>query len=292
MKNSVCAILEVLFCSVIMTSCVDEIPLDKDEGVGKPSILPEVVTKIFSVSFESRSADVKASLQDKDNFGKVYWESGDEITMFALTDQGLVSAQRFYTDQEGPVADFTNEDGIYLASDYYAVYPHTSDKGYQYVCRSDNYSHRLSSAGTLSMVYMSSSPAVKDAASGFSALAAGKVSADGKTMLMKNVGGLIAFDIIDSDITSVTLYDNSGKDLSGIVTAVFDKDGIPVVTSVEGSNMIRMVPASGNVFEPAHTISVYLLPSLKVDLNSCLPILKRSMQSCQATMLSLWNEAK
>ena len=111
-------------------------------------------------------------------------------------------------------------------------------------------------------------------------------------MLMKNVGGLIAFDIIDSDITSVTLYDNSGKDLSGIVTAVFDKDGIPVVTSVEGSNMIRMVPASGNVFEPAHTISVYLLPSLKVDLNSCLPILKRSMQSCQATMLSLWNEAK
>lgn len=242
-------IFGALAFSVVLSSCIDEITSGKDEGNGPAPAVPEIVSKTFSASLESGSKDGKASLQDQENFGKVYWESGDEITMFALTDGGLVSAQRFYTEQEGPVADFTNDDGIYQDSHYYAVYPHTSDNNYQYVYRSDNYAHKLSSEGELSMIQMSSSPAVKDGASGFSALAAGKVSEDGRTLLMKNVGGLISFDITDPDITSVTLYSNSGEDISGVVTAVIDKNGIPVVTSVEGSNMVRIVPANGSVFE-------------------------------------------
>ena len=86
-------------------------------------------------------------------------------------------------------------------------------------------------------------------ATSIDALAAGKVAADGKTLHMKNVGGLVSFEIADPDITSVTLFGNAGEVLAGVVTAAFDKDGIPVVRSVEGSNMIRMVPAKGSVFE-------------------------------------------
>lgn len=230
-----------------MSSCVKEDLTEQQGTSDKPSV--ELVSKTFSASLEAGCSNAKASLESGENLGKVLWESGDQMTLLALTDAGSVSAHCLTTKDSGPVADFTNEEGVALAKDYYAVYPHTSDSKYKYVYRGENYTHNLTSEGSLSLIHMSSHQATKDASTGFDALAAGKVAADGKTLHMKNVGGLVSFEIADSDITSVTLYGNAGEVLAGVITAAFDKDGIPVVTSVEGSNMIRMVPAKGSVFE-------------------------------------------
>ena len=139
-----------------------------------------------------------------------------------------------------------------LASDYYAVYPDMSGDRYPYVKKADGtgYGHDISSDATLSMVLQSSQPSSVGASTKFNAIAAGKVEEDGKTLHMKNVCGLISLNITDPDITSVTLYGHSDEPLAGKITAAFDEQGIPVVTSVEGSNMVRIVPLKGSVFTP------------------------------------------
>ena len=236
-----------LFSAMILTSCVEEnFREDDSEDVSSENL----ISKTFSATLEGGSA-LKSSLQGGADFGKVYWEKGDQMTILALAG-GKVSTYAFSTDDEGPAADFTNKDGVALASDYYAVYPDMSGDRYPYVKKADGtgYGHDMSSDATLSMVLQSSQPSSIGASTKFNAIAAGKVEEDGKTLHMKNVCGLISLNITDSDITSVTLYGNSGEQLSGKLTAAFDEKGIPVVSSTEGSNMVRIVPLKGSTFAP------------------------------------------
>ena len=236
-----------LLSAMILTSCVEEnFREDDSEDVSSENL----ISKTFSATLEEGSA-LRSSLQGGADFGKVYWEKGDQMTILALAG-GKVSTYAFSTDDEGPAADFTNKDGVALASDYYAVYPDMSGDWYPYVKKADGtgYGHDISSDATLSMVLQSSQPSSVGASTKFNAIAAGKVEEDGKTLHMKNVCGLISLNITDSDITSVTLYGNSGEQLSGKLTAAFDEKGIPVVSSTEGSNMVRIVPLKGSTFAP------------------------------------------
>ena len=232
---------------MIFTSCLEE-EFNED---GSDNATPEtLISKTFSATLENFSVS-KASLQDGADVGKVHWEKRDQMTILAL-DGGVVSTYAFSTDQEGPVADFTNIDGVVAASDYYAVYPHTSSDRYLYVKKGEGtgYGHDISSDAKLSLILQSSQPSSIDASKKSNALVVGLVDEDGETLAMKNLGGLLALNISDLDITSVTIYGNAGEILAGKLTAAFDEKGIPVVSSTEGSNMVRIVPLSGSTFEP------------------------------------------
>ena len=242
-------IYAILWClaAISLSSCIEE---EFSDDASSDIVAGTLITKIFSASLEN-DAPSRASLQDGADYGKVYWEKGDQITVMAAVD-GLVSTCAFSTEDEGAVAEFTNKDGVVMASDYYAVYPHMSDDRYKYVKKAEGtgYGHEMSADATLSLVLQSSQPSSVGSSSKFNALSAGKVAEDGTTLHMKNVGGLIALEIKDPDITSVTLYGNSGEVLAGKITAAFDEKGLPVVSSVEGSNMVRIVPLKGTAFTP------------------------------------------
>ena len=240
---------------MLFVSCVEE-EFEKEASEETPS--ESLVSKTFSAILESGTEEEnesvvgnRASLQDGADFGKVYWEKGDQLTVMAVTNS-LVSTSAFSTEGEGESADFTNTDGVVMASDYYAVYPHMSDDRYLYVKKTagTGYGHDMSPEGVMTLVLQSSQPSSAGSSTKFNALAAGKVAEDGKTLHMKNVGGLISLNIIDTDITSVTLYGHQGEPLAGKITAAFDETGVPVITSVEGSNMVRIVPLKGSVFSP------------------------------------------
>ena len=117
-----------LLSAVIFTSCVEEnFREDESEDLSSDNL----ISKTFSATLEGGCA-LKSSLQDGADFGKVYWEKGDQMTILALAG-GKVSTYPFSTDDEGPAADFTNKDGVALASDYYAVYPDMSGDRYPYL---------------------------------------------------------------------------------------------------------------------------------------------------------------
>ena len=231
--------------ALLLISCIKE---EFNDDSPEQDSSADLISKTFSATLENSPVS-KASLQDGANFGKVYWEKGDQMTILSLEGE-TVSTSAFSTDDEGAVADFTNEDGVVMASDYYAVYPHMSDDRYLYVKKAEGtgYGHSLSSDASLSMVLQSSQPSSVGASTKFNALAAGKVEEDGKTLHMKNVCGLISLEITDSDITSITLYGNSGEQIAGKITAAFDSHGIPLISSTEGSNMVRIVPLNGSTF--------------------------------------------
>lgn len=239
----------VIWClsAMIFTSCLEE-PLKDD---GQENRQPEsLISKTFTATLENYAVS-KAAMQDGADFGKVNWERRDQMTILALND-GTVSTYAFSTDEEGPSADFTNIDGVVASSDYYAVFPHMSPDRYLYVKKSagNAYGHDISSDAALSMAMQSSQPSSAGSSTKSNALAAGVVAEDGITLHMKNVGGLVALNISESDITSVTIYGNSGESLAGRITAVYNNQGIPVVSSTEGSNMVRIVPLKDSAFAP------------------------------------------
>ena len=265
--------------ALILTACVEE-NFTEDNSGNTSSV--SLISKTFSATLEGGCA-LKSSLQDGADFGKVYWEKGDQMTILALAG-GEVSTYAFSTDDEGPAADFTNKDGVALASDYYAVYPDMSGDRYPYVKKADGtgYGHDMSSDATLSMVLQSSQPSSIGATTKFNALTAGKVEADGETLHMKNVCGLISFNIADTDITSVTLYGNSGETLAGKLTAAFNEHGIPVVSSTEGSNMVRIVPLKGSTFNPG----TYYFTIPPTEFKEGLTLLFTNSSSQFATLVS------
>ena len=183
--------------------------------------------------------------------GKVYWENGDAISVIAVGEDGAVTSYKFTTTDEGPEATFTN-DKVALAENYYAVYPHNDVVRFpDLVDESTNakyvnvWKHSVSE-GVLN-TYIPSTQKVSENASGLGALSAGVVASDGNVQF-KNIGGLIEINIPVEEIEHVILYGNAGESIVGNLYSAFGEDGLPVVTSVVGSNMVRMVPASGSTF--------------------------------------------
>lgn len=240
--------IRLKYLIVVLAAVVACMP-EEQIGPGNPldssrELFPMTITATLDKS-------TKASMQTGDDFGKVYWESGDSLAVIALHEDGSSSLHAFGTDDEGPVAEFSNKKGVPLASDYYGIYPYFSPDVHKYVNRgstNSGYDHGVSQNGEVSLVRHSSQRSSAGALKDFNALSVGKVEADGRTLSMKNIGGLIALNIRDTDITSVTMYGNSGEILSGTFTTVLDSDGIPQITSVEGSNMVRIVPSGDSCF--------------------------------------------
>ena len=206
----------------------------------------ELVPLTISATLES--GQTKTSLQEG---GKVHWEKGDAMTVLAVAEDATVTSYKFTTTDEGEEATFTN-DKVALAENYYAVYPHNDVVRFpDLVDESANakyvnvWKHSVSE-GVLN-TYIPSTQKVSENASGLGALSAGVVASDGNVQF-KNIGGLIEINIPVEEIEHVILYGNAGESIVGNLYSAFGEDGLPVVTSVVGSNMVRMVPASGSTF--------------------------------------------
>ena len=224
-------------------ACQNEDMLD---GGAQNGTSVELVPLTISATLESGLT--KTTLQPG---GKVYWENGDAMTVLAVAEDATVTSYKFTTTDEGEEATFTN-DKVALAENYYAVYPHNDVVRFpDLVDESANakyvnvWKHSVSE-GVLN-TYIPSTQKVSENASGLGALSAGVVASDGNVQF-KNIGGLIEIDIPVEEIEHVILYGNAGESIVGNLYSAFGEDGLPVVTSVVGSNMVRMVPASGSTF--------------------------------------------
>ena len=224
----------------------------------------ELVPLTISATLESDQT--KTSLQEG---GKVYWENGDAMTVLAVGEDATVTSYQFTTTDEGPEATFTNADNVALAENYYAVYPHTDKTRLPYLYDGRE-GWEVSVVDSKLRVYFPSmqklSP-IGESATPLDAYSVGIVAAD-ETVAMKNLGGLIELNIPETGVEHVILYGNAGEDIVGNAYVTFGEDGLPVISSLEGSNMVRVVPAAGGSF----AVGKYYINVLPVTFSAGLTV--------------------
>ena len=199
----------------------------------------------LTITATLENGQTKTALQEG---GKVYWENGDAMTVLAVGEDATVTSYKFTTADEGAEATFTNENEVPLAPNYYAVYPHTDKDRLPYL-NSTSYSSWICSVvdSKLKVYFPSMQKVSQSGTEGLDAYSVGVVAEDG-TVAMKNLGGLIKINIPVDDIEHVILYANAEEDIVGNAYVTFGEDGLPAISSVDGSNMVRIVPASGKTF--------------------------------------------
>ena len=237
----------------------------------------ELVPLTISATLESDQT--KTSLQEG---GKVYWENGDAMTVLAVGEDGAVTSYKFTTTDEGAEATFTNENDVALAENYYAVYPHTDKTRLPYLDDKAISSWGCSVVDSKLKVYFPSLQKVSaDGTTGFDAYSVGVVAEEG-TVAMKNLGGLIKINIPVEGIEHVILYGNSDETIVGNAYVTFDENGLPVISSVDGSNMVRIVPASGKTF----AIGEYYINVLPVTFSDGLSVVYTKSDDTWASVRS------
>ena len=233
----------------------------------------------LTINAKLESGETKTSLQQG---GKVHWEKGDAMTVLAVGEDGAVTSYKFTTENEGPVATFTGD--VPLAKDYYVVYPHTDETRLAYLINKSTYpnSWKCNVVESKLKVYFPSMQMVsKDGAKRLDAYSVGIITEEG-TVAMKNLGGLIKINIPVEGIEHVILYGNSDETIVGNAYVTFDENGLPVITSVDGSNMVRIVPASGKTFE----IGEYYINVLPVTFSKGLSVIYTKSDDTWASVRS------
>ena len=210
----------------------------------------------FTINATLEGGETKTTLEAG---GKVYWESGDAITVLGVGEDGTVGSYKFTTTEGGRSTLF--EGKVELAENYYAVYPHTDADRLGYL--HDEYdSWKCSVADSKLKVYfpsMQKVTAIGESATSLDAYSVGVVAEDG-TVEFKNLGGLIEINIPEEGIDHVVLYGNAGETIVGNAYVTFGEDGLPIISSVEGSNMVRIVPAKGSTFAVGEKYYINVLP--------------------------------
>ena len=255
-------------------ACQNEDMLD---GGAQNGTSVELVPLTISATLESDQT--KTSLQEG---GKVYWENGDAMTVLAVGEDGAVTSYKFTTTDEGAEATFTNENDVALAENYYAVYPHTDKTRLPYLDDKAISSWGCSVVDSKLKVYFPSLQKVSaDGTTGFDAYSVGVVTEE-CTVAMKNLGGLIKINIPVEGIEHVILYGNSDETIVGNAYVTFDENGLPVISSVDGSNMVRIVPASGKTF----AIGEYYINVLPVTFSDGLSVVYTKSDDTWASVRS------
>lgn len=183
------------------------------------------------------ASNTKTVLDADDN---VLWEGNEHISIFDGSGN-----RDFYTEESGASAIFSGEAEAALT--YYALYPYTS-------------SAELND-GEISIRTSHYQSGVNGSFGSGDNLSAARTT--GNSFTMKNIGGLIAFTLTSSDITSVTLRGNNNEWLTGDATISFDESGIPSIAST-GQRLqygsILLTPSSGDTFAPG-TYYIFVPPT-------------------------------
>ena len=204
----------------------------------------------LTITATLENGQTKTALQEG---GKVYWENGDAMTVLAVGEDATVTSYQFTTTDEGAEATFTNADNVTLAENYYAVYPHNDVARFPYLVdqsvqeKAVNIWKHTYTSNKLKTYLPSFQKVAQNGSKSLDALSAGIVTESGDVSL-KNIGGLIEIYIPVDGIKSVILYGNNNESIVGNIYSAFGEDGLPVISSIEGSNMVRIVPESGSTF--------------------------------------------
>lgn len=237
MKKSIFTRFAAAALVLAAVSCQNEEMLDTGQNGASVELVPFTVTATFETE------PTKTSLQED---GKVFWENGDAMNILAVAEDGAVTSYKFTTTDEGAEAKFDGD--VALAKNYYAVYPYT-DKGrlgYLHDARAASWQTTVKDS-KLKVYFPSMQKVYASGAKHMDAYSVGVVADDG-SVAMKNLGGLIKINIPVEGVEHVILYGNAGESIVGNAYVTFDEEGLPVVSSVDGSNMVRIVPATGSTF--------------------------------------------
>ena len=157
-----------------------------------------------------------------------FWSGEDKIAVFD-------PARHLFTISEcsGSTALFEGEIGNAPADTLYAAYP---------------FDAALSASGsTVSMVLPSEQRVPDGLAVDQAAMLSAAYTSGGSTLYFRNVGGLLRFEIKESDVTSVKIEGNGGEPLAGSLS-VDCTTGVSSVTAASSS--VTVVPQSGGAFAP------------------------------------------
>lgn len=261
MKKTIFTRLAMAALAVAAIGCQREDALiDGGQNGSSANLVP------FTINATLEGGETKTTLDEES--GKVYWESGDAITVLGVGEDGAVNSYKFTTEEGGSSTLFKGE--VELAKDYYVIYPHTDKTRLPYLYAGRK-GWEVSVVDSKLKVYFPSmqklSPIGKSATP-LEAYSVGVVAEDG-TVAMKNLGGLIEFNIPETGVEHVILYGNAGEEIVGNAYVTFGEDGLPVISSLEGSNMVRVVPAAGGTF----AVGKYYINVLPVTFSAGLTVL-------------------
>lgn len=243
MKKTIFTRLAMAAIAVAAIGCQREDALvDGGQNGSSANLVP------FTINATLEGGETKTTLEAG---GKVYWESGDAITVLGVGENGTVGSYKFTTTEGGSSTLFEGE--VELAKDYYVIYPHTDAERLPYLNSTKYTSWMCTVEDSQLRVYfpsMQKVSAVKEnAPTSIDAYCVGVVAED-KTVAFKNLGGLIKINIPVEGVEHVILYGNADETIVGNAFVTFGDDGFPVIASRSGANTVRIVPAKGSTFEP------------------------------------------
>lgn len=243
MKKTIFTRLAMAAITVAAIGCQREDALvDGGQNGSSANLVP------FTINATLEGGETKTTLEAG---GKVYWESGDAITVLGVGENGTVGSYKLTTKEGGSSTLFEGE--VELAKDYYVIYPHTDAGRLPYLNSTKYTSWMCTVEDSQLRVYfpsMQKVSAVKEnAPTSIDAYCVGVVAED-KTVAFKNLGGLIKINIPVEGVEHVILYGNADETIVGNALVTFGDDGFPVIASRSGANTVRIVPAKGSTFEP------------------------------------------
>lgn len=229
MKKYLCNTM-LFLSSVVIASCTKD--LNEVTSIGGP------VSKVFEAVAE-KQVDVKTSLSGN----KVAWTSGDVISVFGALDNAPFELTEVTESGTGVFSGNVADADI-----YYALYPY-------------NASASITAEGVITTTLPSNQYGVRGTFDTGLNMSVAKMK-DGK-FNMKNVCGLVAFEIKRSDVVSVSLFGNGHEYLSGEIEITLDDDGKPNYTVKNGAKYVNLMSKDGQPFEPGVYYFVVLPQTLK-----------------------------
>ena len=224
----------LLSAAMMMASCVDQLTIDSPKG----EVDANAVAMVFKASPE-QTADTRTSLSGD----VVLWTAADQISVFAGVENIPFELKEVSADGAG-----TFEGSAPVADTYYALYPYSA-------------SASITEAGVISTTLPASQKGVAGTFDNGINISVAKVE-DG-AFTMRNVCGLVKFEIVRTDITAVSLFGNGHEYLAGDVDITLAEDGTPSYTVKNGTKYVTLTPKEGEVFVPGTYYFTVLPQTLK-----------------------------
>lgn len=172
----------------------------------------------------------------------VSWTEGDKLSVFAGEENVLFELKGI----NNGIGRFEGE--APAAETYYALYPYSTTA-------------TISADGVISTVLPCNQNGV--AGSFDNELNISVAKSASKAMTMRNICGLVKFNITRSDISSVTLFGNGHENLAGAIDITIDEDGTPSYTVKNGVKHVMITPKAGETFAPGTYYFTVLPQTLK-----------------------------
>ena len=225
-------ILSMAVAAAALLSCAKE--MNPDQG-GVNNTDKELMTIVAQVE---QQVETKTSLSGN----VVSWTESDKLSVFSGIENVLFELKEInngYGKFEGDAP---------AAETYYALYPYSTTA-------------TISEDGVISTVLPCNQNGVAGSFDNELNISVAKFASE--AMTMRNVCGLVKFNITRSDVTSVTLFGNGHEYLAGAIDITIAEDGTPSYTVKNGVKYVMLTPKTGETFAPGTYYFTVLPQTLK-----------------------------